>query len=162
MRNGDATCCDERAGGSATAVKPAVEAGEDRVIREMCWAWVVTVKVTATVTERGKLIGVTETCTREIRHEVKGIKKERKEHLKQKARLRYAEIVKEQGVKQREGRERLKEKARLRYVKIMERRQKETETNRHEETTETNKCTETREIEGELDGVSDEHTHTQR
>ena len=24
------------------------------------------------------------------------------------------------------------------------------------------KCTETREIEGELDGVSDEHTHTQR
>ncbi len=27
--------------------------------------------------------------------------------------------------------------------------------------TETNKCTETREIEGELDGVSDEHTHTE-
>ena len=43
----------------------------------------------------------------------------------------------------------------------MERRQKETETNRHEETTETNKCTETREIEGELDGVSDEHTRTE-
>ena len=47
------------------------------------------------------------------------------------------------------------------YVKIMERRQKEAETNRHEETTETSKCTETREIEGELDGVKDAHTHTQ-
>ena len=105
-------------GGSATAVRSAVEAGEDRVIRETCWARV----VTEMVTERGKLIGVTETCTREIRHEVKGIKKERKEQLKQKARLRYADIVKEQGVKQREGRERLKEKARLRYAKIMEKR----------------------------------------
>ena len=70
--------------------------------------------------------------------------------------------MKEQGVKQREGRERLKEKAKLTYVKIRERRQKEAETNRHEETTETNKCTETQEIEGELDGVSDAHTHTQR
>ena len=119
-----------------------------------------TEEATVTVTEREKLIGVTETCTREIRHEVKGIKKERKEQLKQKARLRYAEIVKEQGAKQREGRERLKEKARLRYAKKMERRQKETETNRHAETTETNKCPETREVEGELDGVSDEHTHT--
>ena len=28
-------------------------------------------KETVTVTERGKLIGVTETCTREIRHKVK-------------------------------------------------------------------------------------------
>ena len=73
-------------------------------------------EVTVTVTERGKLIGVTETCTRE-----------RKEQLRRKARLRYSEIVKEQGVKQREGRERLKEKARLTYAKIMERRQKETD-----------------------------------
>jgi len=31
----------------------------------------------------------------------------------------------------------------------------------HQKETETNKCTETREIEGELDWVSDEHTHTQ-
>ena len=29
----------------------------------------------------------------------------------------------------------------------------------HQKETETNKCTETREIEGELDGVSDAHTH---
>ena len=41
--------------------------------------------------------------------------------------------MKEQGVKQREGRERLKEKARMTYVRIRERRQKEAETNRHEE-----------------------------
>ena len=47
-------------GGSATAVRPAVEAGEDRVIREMCWVRV-----------------VMETCTRETRHEAKGIGRER-------------------------------------------------------------------------------------
>ena len=121
-------------GGSATAVGPAVEAGEDRVIRETCSARVMTKKVTVTVTERGKLIGVTETCTREIRHEVKGIGKERKKQLRRKAKLRSAEIVKEQGVKQREGRERLKEKARLTYVKIRERLQKETETNKCRDT----------------------------
>ena len=126
-------------GGSATAVGPAVEAGEDRVIWETCWVRVVTEKVTMTVTERGKLIGVTETCT-----------KERKEQLRRKARMRYAEIVKEQGVKQREGRERLKEKARLTYVKVMERRQKEAETNRHEERLH------------DTDGVKDAHTHTRR
>ena len=137
-------------GGSATAVRPAVEAGEDGLIRETCWARVVTEKVTVTVTERGKLIGVTETCTREIRHEVKGIGRERKEQLRRKARMRYTEIVKEQGVKQREGRERLKEKARLTYVKVMERRQKEAETNIHEER-----------LHG-TDGVRDAHTHTQR
>ena len=62
------------------------EQGE--VLRETCWARVVTEKVTERVTQREKLIGVTETCTREIRHEVKGIKKERKEQLKQKTRLR--------------------------------------------------------------------------
>ena len=107
-----------------------------------------------TVTEMGKLIGGDGDV-----HE-----RERKEQLRRKARMRYAEIVKEQGVKQREGRERLKEKARLAYVKIRERRQKEAETNRHEETTETNKCKETREIEKRLhgtDGVKeDAHTHT--
>ena len=43
-------------------------AGEDRAIRETCWAR--RVKVTETVTEGGKLIGVTETCTSEIRREV--------------------------------------------------------------------------------------------
>ena len=47
-----------------------MEAGEDRLIRETCWARVVTEKVTVTVTERGKLIGVTETCTRKITSEV--------------------------------------------------------------------------------------------
>uniref|UniRef100_A0A8C4Q386 Uncharacterized protein n=1 Tax=Eptatretus burgeri TaxID=7764 RepID=A0A8C4Q386_EPTBU len=142
-------------GGSATVVRPAVEAGKEKIIRGTCLARSVT------VTEREKLIGVTETCTREIRDEVKGIGRERKEQLRRKARMRYAEIIKEQGVKQREGRERLKEKARLTYVKIRERRQKEAETKRHEETIETNKCTETREIEGELDGVRDAHTRTE-
>ena len=57
-------------GGSATAVKPAVAAGEDRVIRETCWARRVEVTKTVTVTEREKLMGVTETCTSETRREV--------------------------------------------------------------------------------------------
>ena len=43
-------------------------AGEDRVIRETCR--VVTEKVTETVTQREKIIGVTETCTSETRREV--------------------------------------------------------------------------------------------
>ena len=47
-----------------------MEAGEDRVIRETCWARV----VTEMVTERGKLIGVTETCTREITNTVTEVK----------------------------------------------------------------------------------------
>jgi len=55
-------------GGSATAVGPAREAGEDRVIRETCWAR--RVKVTEMVTQGGKLIGVTETCTSETRRQV--------------------------------------------------------------------------------------------
>ena len=38
--------------GSAPAVRPAVAAGEDRVIRETCWAR--SVKVTETVTQREK------------------------------------------------------------------------------------------------------------
>ena len=57
-------------GGSATAVRPALAAGEDRVIRETCWARRVEVTKTVTVTERGKRIGVTETCTSETRREV--------------------------------------------------------------------------------------------
>ena len=63
--NGAATCWDEQAGGSATAVRPTVEAGEDRVIRETCWTRLVKVteRATVMVTEREKLIGVTETCT---------------------------------------------------------------------------------------------------
>ena len=71
-QNGDATCCDERAGGSATAVRPAVEAGEDSLIRETCWASSVRVteKVTETVTQREKVSGVTETCTSETRRQV--------------------------------------------------------------------------------------------
>ena len=47
--------------------------------------------------------------------------------------MRYAEIVKERGVKRREGRERLVERARMTYVRIRERRQREVETNRHGE-----------------------------
>ena len=54
--------------GSATAVRPALEAGEEKVIRGTCWAR--REKVTETVTQREKLMGVTETCTRETRHEV--------------------------------------------------------------------------------------------
>jgi len=52
----------------------------------------------------------------------------------------------------------LREEERLRWEGKWS--QKETETNRHAETTEI-KCTETREIEGELDGVKDGHTHTE-
>ena len=48
-------------GGSVDCVSPAVE---DKLIRETCWVRVVTEKVT--VTEREKLKGVTETCTRHI------------------------------------------------------------------------------------------------
>ena len=65
-------------------------AGEDRVSWETCRARIATVKVT----QGEKLIRVTETCTRE-----------RKEQLRRKAKVRYAEIVKERGVKRREGRE---------------------------------------------------------
>ena len=127
-------------GGSATAVRPAREAGEDRVIWETCRTRSVRVteKVTVTVTERGKLIGVTETCTRE-----------RKEQLRRKAKLRYAEIVKERGVKRREGRERLVERARMTYVKVRERRQKEVETSGHGE-----------KLHGTDGVVRDAHTHT--
>ena len=101
-----------------------------------------TEKVTVTVTKWEKLIRVTETCTRG-----------RKEQLRWKAKLRYAEIVKEQGVKQREGRERLVERARLTYVRIRERRQRELETNSHGE-----------KLHG-TDGVKEDahtHTHTHR
>jgi len=52
--------------GSATAVTPAMEAGEDKVIRETCWARSVKVTEKVTVTAREKLNGVTETCTRHI------------------------------------------------------------------------------------------------
>jgi len=109
-------------------------AGEDRVSWETCRARIATV----TVTKWEKLIRVTETCTRE-----------RKEQLRWKARLRYAEIVKEQGVKQREGRERLVERARLTYGMIRERRQKEVETHSHEER-----------LHGTDGVVGDAHTHT--
>ena len=77
-----------------------IEQGE--VLRETCWGRLVKV----TVTQWEKVNGVTETCTREIRH---------------------VELT-------------------------------ETCETRHEVT----ECTETREIEGELDGVKDAHTHTRR
>ena len=114
-------------------------AGEDRVSRERCGARRVEVmeKVTVTVTKWEKLIRVTETCTRE-----------KKEQLRRKARLRYAEIVKEQGVKQREGRERPVERARLTYEKIRESRQREAETNSHKER-----------LHGKDGVVGDTHTH---
>ena len=56
--NGDATCWDERAGGSATAVRSAVGVREEKVIRETCWARVETERVT--VTERETLKEVTD------------------------------------------------------------------------------------------------------
>ena len=59
-------------GGSATAVRPAMEAGEEKIIRETCWAR--RVKVTETVTQREKVNGVTETCTRHI--ETRGVMNE--------------------------------------------------------------------------------------
>ena len=49
-------------------LKGSAPAGEDRVIRETCWAR--SVKVTVTVTQGEKLVGVTETCTSETRREV--------------------------------------------------------------------------------------------
>ena len=49
-------------------LKGSAPAGEDRVIRETCWAG--SVKVTETVTQGEKLIGVTETCTSETRSKV--------------------------------------------------------------------------------------------
>ena len=54
-----------RAGSSE--LKGSAPAGEDRVSRETCWT---RHEVTETVTQRGKLNGVTETCTRETRREV--------------------------------------------------------------------------------------------
>ena len=48
-------------GGSATAVRPAVVAGE-KIIRGTCWASTVRVTEEVTVTVREKLNGVTETC----------------------------------------------------------------------------------------------------
>ena len=51
-------------------LKGSAPAGEDRVIRETCWARCVEVTETVTVTEREKLIGVTKTCTSETRREV--------------------------------------------------------------------------------------------
>ena len=48
-------------------LKGSAPAGEDRVIRETCWARRMEVTETVTVTEREKLIGVTETCTSETR-----------------------------------------------------------------------------------------------
>ena len=67
--NGGATCWGEReggGGGSANCVGPAIEPGEDEIIRETCWARSVKVTENVTVTEREKLNGVTETCTRRV------------------------------------------------------------------------------------------------
>ena len=57
--------------GECNGCKAAVAAGEDRVIRETCWARrvKVTEKATVTVTQ-GKLMGMTETCTSETRRQV--------------------------------------------------------------------------------------------
>ena len=51
-------------------LKGSAPAGEDRVIRETCWARRVEVTETVTVTQGEKVIGVTETCTSETRGEV--------------------------------------------------------------------------------------------
>ena len=47
-------------GGSATAVRPAMEAGEEKIIRETYWARSVEVTEKVTVTQREKVNGVTE------------------------------------------------------------------------------------------------------
>ena len=52
--------------GSVDCVGPAVETSEDKLIRGTCWARSVEVTEKVTVTEREKLNGVTETCTRHI------------------------------------------------------------------------------------------------
>ena len=44
-------------------LKGSAPAGEDKIIRETCWASSVRVTETVTVTQGEKLIGVTETCT---------------------------------------------------------------------------------------------------
>ena len=49
---------------TTSELRGSAPAGEDRVIRETCWAR--RVEVTATVTQREKLNGVTETCTRHV------------------------------------------------------------------------------------------------
>ena len=54
--------------GRVWTVSPAMEAGEDRLIRGTYWARSVEVTEKVTVTEREKLNGETETC--ETRHEV--------------------------------------------------------------------------------------------
>ena len=48
--------------GSATAVRPVVEAGEEKLIRGTCWASIVRVTEEVTVTQREGGDGVTETC----------------------------------------------------------------------------------------------------
>ena len=77
--------------------------------------------------------------------------------LKERVKLKSREMEKLR--KDNEQLTGLREEERLRWEGKWS--QKETGTNRHAETTEI-KCTETREIEGELDGVKDGHTHTQR
>jgi len=49
--------------GSATAVRPARKAGEDKTIRETCRTRLVKVTERVTVTQREGVDGVTETCT---------------------------------------------------------------------------------------------------
>jgi len=66
--NGAATCWNERAGGECNGCQARGGAGEEKVIRETCWASSVRVTETVTVTQGEKLNGVTETC--ETRHEV--------------------------------------------------------------------------------------------
>ncbi len=76
--------------------------------------------------------------------------------LKERAKLESTEMEKLR--KDNEQLMGLREEERLKWEGKWS--QEETETNRHAETTEI-KCTETREIEGELDGVKDGHTHTE-
>jgi len=94
-------------GGSATAVRPAVGAGEEKIIWETCWASSVRVTEEATVTVREKLKGVTETCetrhvetaesikcteTREIKGELDGVKETEDEHTHT-----HTEVVEDNG-----------------------------------------------------------------
>jgi len=56
----------EPAKGSVDCVGPRMETGEVTIIRKTCWARLVKVTEKVTVTEREKLNGVTETCTRHV------------------------------------------------------------------------------------------------
>jgi len=137
--------------GSATAVRPAIKTGEVVINGET-----ETCKTRHEVTEREKVNGVTETCTRRV--ETREITREETEVMNEVTELTET---------QRETTKEMEVLPEIREIDRVENELNKTEetetkiqeeTDRHEGTTEI-KCIETREIEGELDGVKDEHTH---